>query len=128
MQRSMRPSVLATIPKTDFQRLDIVKLNSGQILVITGVHPNRPANKYSGVLERGQGKEYVFGDKFRPVKIGTADEGHPALLNREPRKLDRLPPEMRELLALLPALCDAAEASAPAIVKRVRELTPNSLS
>jgi hypothetical protein len=68
-----------------FQRLDKVRLASGQVLIVTGYHPNRPANCYSGVLEKGQGKEYVFGAKHGPVKVGAVDEGHPALLNREAR-------------------------------------------
>lgn len=70
----------------DFKRLDLVKLGNGQTLVVTGFHPNRPTNCYSGVLERGQGKEYVFGPKHRPVKVGTVTEDHPALQMNQDRK------------------------------------------
>lgn len=68
-----------------FQRLDLVQLGAGQRIIVTGYHPNRPKNCYSGVLEGGQGKEYVFGAKHRPVKVGTVTEGHPALLNNQSR-------------------------------------------
>jgi hypothetical protein len=71
-------------PET-FQRLDLVRLGNGQKIIVTGYHPNRPKNCYSGVLEKGQGKEYVFGARHRPVKIGTVQEGHPALLNNQTR-------------------------------------------
>lgn len=67
------------------QRLDRVQLSNGQILIVTGYHANRPANCYSGVLENGQGKEYLFGAKHRPIKLGVVTEGHPALLNNKTR-------------------------------------------
>ncbi len=68
------------------KRLDRVKLRNGQVFIVTGYHPNRPQNCYSGVLENGQGKEYVFGRKHCPTKIGEVSEGHPALLNNATRR------------------------------------------
>lgn len=68
-----------------FQRLDQVRISNGSVLIVTGYNPKRPSNCYSGVLENGQGKEYVFGAKHRPVKIGVVTEGHPALLNNKTR-------------------------------------------
>lgn len=68
------------------KRLDRVRIRGGSVFIITGYHPNRPKNCYSGVLENGQGKEYVFGHKHDPVKIGEVTEGHPALLNNATRR------------------------------------------
>ena len=65
---------------------DIVRISSGSRLIITGLNPNRPANKYTGIKENGYGKEYVFGDKHQPVRVGHADSTHPALLALEARK------------------------------------------
>ncbi len=67
------------------QRLDRVKIGNGSVLIVTGYRPNAPVNCYTGVLENGQGKEYVFGPKHRPVKLGVVNEGHPALLNNKTR-------------------------------------------
>lgn len=71
------------------QRLDRVKISNGSVLIVTGYRPQAPVNCYTGVLENGQGKEYVFGPKHRPVKLGVVDEGHPALLNNKTRKVSR---------------------------------------
>lgn len=68
------------------KRLDRVQLGCGQIVIVTGYHPNRPSNCYSGVLEKGKGKEYVFGARHNPRKIGVVDESHPALVNNKIRK------------------------------------------
>lgn len=68
------------------QRLDRVKISGGSILIVTGYRPQAPVNCYTGVLENGQGKEYVFGPKHRPIKLGVVTEGHPALLNNKTRK------------------------------------------
>lgn len=70
----IRPRMSAT----DFKPMDIVQLACGSSIVITKLNPNRPANKYSGVLVNG-GKEYIFGDKHKPVKVGVATADHPAL-------------------------------------------------
>ncbi len=67
------------------QRLDRVRISNGSVLIVTGYNPSRPKNCYTGVLENGQGKEYVFGAKHYPCKIGTVDEGHSALLNNAAR-------------------------------------------
>jgi len=61
-----------------FERLDLVEV-VGKRVIVTGYHPHRPANCYSGVIERGKGKEYVFGPKHNPIKIGTVSADHPAL-------------------------------------------------
>lgn len=68
------------------KRLDRVRISNGSVLIVTGYHPNRPLNCYSGVLERGQGKEYVFGKKHRPEKLGVVTEDHPALQQNQDRK------------------------------------------
>ena len=65
---------------TDHQVGDVVRLSNRSEIIITKLNENRPANKYSGVLVRGQGKEYIFGDKHRPVFVRKADPNHPALL------------------------------------------------
>lgn len=80
----MTPSIIEKPVR--FERLDKVRLGSGQVMIVTGYHPNRPANPYSGVVENGQGAEYKFGPKHRPVKIGTVTDGHPALLNLKTRQ------------------------------------------
>ncbi len=72
-------------PVVMFQRLDLVQLGGGQRIIVTAYNPSRPKNCYSGVLENGQGKEYVFGAKHSPRKVGTVTEGHPALLNNRTR-------------------------------------------
>jgi hypothetical protein len=71
------------------KRLDRVKLGNGDILIVTGYHPNRPSNCYSGVLENGKGKEYIFGAKHNPVKLDEVTEGHPALVAMQNRKADK---------------------------------------
>lgn len=68
---------------------DIVRIGNGDRIIITAFNHNRPANKYSGVLEKGMGKEYIFGDKHRPVFIGVASPNHPALVAMRNRKADR---------------------------------------
>lgn len=67
---------------------DIVRLGNGSRIIITGFNPTRPANKYRGVLENGQGKEYIFGEKHRPVFVGVAPENHPALVAMGFRAVD----------------------------------------
>lgn len=68
---------------------DIVRIGNGDRIIITAFNHNRPANKYSGVLEKGMGKEYIFGHKHRPVYVGHADHDHPALVALRNRKADR---------------------------------------
>lgn len=67
-----------TVPLT-LKRLDRVRIACGSVLIVTGFHPNRPANCWSGVKENGLGREYVFGPKHRPVLLGEVGENHPAL-------------------------------------------------
>lgn len=78
-----------TFESTRLQRLDRVKLGNGSVLIVTGYRANAPVNCYTGVLENGQGKEYVFGPRHRPVKLGVVTEGHPALLNNRARTQTR---------------------------------------
>lgn len=59
---------------------DIVRISNGDRIIITGFNSTRPRNKYRGVLETGPGKEYIFGDKHKPVVFGHAAADHPALL------------------------------------------------
>lgn len=80
--------VVVTSPER-LQRLDKVRLGNGSVMIVTAYLPNRPANCYAGVLENGQGKEYVFGPRHRPTKIGVVTEGHPALLNNQTRRAER---------------------------------------
>lgn len=58
---------------------DIVRISSGQELIVTGFDSRRPANPLTGVLTTGFGKEYKFGAKHRPVVIGKATPDAPAL-------------------------------------------------
>ncbi len=74
-------------PTEPLQLLDRVRLSNGSIIIVTGFNPSRPLNRYRGVLENGQGREYVFGACHQPVKIGTVDEGHVAILNGQTWKL-----------------------------------------
>lgn len=71
---------------------DIVRLG-GQFgrheLIITEVNPHKPANLYTGVKVRGQGKPYIFGLRHNPVKVGVAPENHPALVALSNRKAQR---------------------------------------
>ena len=80
-----RPATAIVEQPVRLKRLDRVKLRNGQVFIITGYHANRPKNCYSGVLEGGLGKEYVFGPKHGPTKIGEVSEGHPALINNQNR-------------------------------------------
>ena len=70
------------------QRLDRVRMGGefgAKVIIVTGYNPNRPLNCYTGVMEKGHGKEYIFGEKHRPVKIGIVSESHPALLAKAGR-------------------------------------------
>lgn len=73
----------------DLEVGDTVRLANRSVMIVTGVHLNRPANPWSGVKEQGKGAEYVFGPKHRPVKIGKARPDHPALQARQQRLEDR---------------------------------------
>ena len=74
---------------TTFSRLDRVRLGNRKIFIVTGYHPNRPVNCFSGVPENGS-TEYVFGPNNRPVKIGVVTEDHPALVRLRMKKSGRL--------------------------------------
>lgn len=54
----------------------------------TLTYPHTPERVTLARLDR-QGKQYVFGPKHRPVKIGVVDEQHPALRKLQQRNLDR---------------------------------------
>lgn len=75
----------AMIGMQQFQVNDIVQLAGGQRLIVTEYKPSRPANPYLGVLVGGQGKEYKFGSKHCPRKVGVAPPDHPALVARRGR-------------------------------------------
>lgn len=97
---------------TDLKRLDKVRLSGGfgQTLIVTGVNPGRPSNCWSGVLEGGKGKGYIFGPKHTPVKIGEVTEDHPALRAHETRQEERGGGLDRKDRALLADLLKAVEA------------------
>lgn len=93
--REFEKSVVAGLTKpnwatqeSDLQPLDRVRLSSGQVLIVTK-HTGRPANCWAGVLENGHGKEYIFGPKHRPVKVGVAHPDHPALRHHSARQTHR---------------------------------------
>ena len=102
---------------------DIVRLSGGQTLIVTEFKPSRPANPYLGVLVGGQGKQYKFGPRHQPVKVGVAGPDHPAL-----QALERRQPAgvSHEYKAIVGQLCDAVEsddlARAKVIVGIVRSL------
>ena len=93
-------------------RLDRVKLGNGHVMIVTEYNPHKPANCYTGVLENGTGKQYVFGPKHRPVKLGTVNEGHPALLNLATRAgVEADAPSKPVVSALLKAMDDGDAAA-----------------
>ncbi len=89
-----------------FQRLDLVRLANGSEMIVTDIKRTRPANPYVGVKPRGNGRQYKFGPKHGPEKIGTVDESHPALIALSART-GGVSPQMK---ALLESLFDAVEA------------------
>lgn len=79
----------ARMPQTsmpEIKRFDIVRLANGDQMIVTDIKPSRPANPFLGILVNGQGAEYKFGPRFRPVVIGKADQSHPALVALRGRK------------------------------------------
>lgn len=110
-----------------FHTGDIVALSDGRgpRLIVTGYHPNRPANCWSGVKEKGQGKEYVFGSKHRPVKVGEADETHPALVayrNRRQGASDRSEDYQALVRRLVEAVRDDQFGRAKLLAEALHEL------
>jgi hypothetical protein len=87
---------------------DIVRLANGHQFIITGINPKRPVNLFSGVLVNGQGAEYKFGAKHRPVVIGHAPANHPALISLNVRKGTAGPSQ--DTIAIVFHLLDAVEA------------------
>ncbi len=85
---------------------DIVRLAAGQTLIVTKIKHSRPANPYLGVLVGGQGKEYKFGPKHQPVKVGVAEPEHPAL---QALKLRQCGGPSHEYQVIVGQLCDAVE-------------------
>lgn len=75
----------APVPET-LKRLDRVRISNGSVLIVTGYRPNAPVNCYTGVLENGKGKEYVFGPRHKPQRLGVVTEDHPALEANQDRK------------------------------------------
>lgn len=59
---------------------DVVQLGNGDEMIVTQIKPNRPANPFCGVLVNGQGAEYKFGPRNRPVFVRHAEQNHPALI------------------------------------------------
>ena len=72
-----------------FQRLDRVQLSNGSVIIVTGFRPKATANPWFGVLENGKGKEYVFGPRHNPRKIGVVTESHPAIVANGQRATTR---------------------------------------
>ena len=87
-----------------FATLDLVRLGTGQTIIVTG-ETGRPLNRWRGVLQNGQGKEYIFGMKHRPVKVGVVQADHPALVaadvRKERKQAGMLPPELTAILTKL---------------------------
>jgi len=54
---------------------DIVEA-CGTRFIIVSVHPNRPANPYVAIKERGNGAKYKLGHKHHPHKVGTISNDH----------------------------------------------------
>lgn len=115
-------TILSGFKVENYKRLDKVRLSNGHVLIITGVDLNRWANPLRGVNERGQGKEYVFGAKHCPVKIGVVSEDHPALRMSKTRAVDRLDDDLRSMVV---DLIDAVESSdlktAKKLTKKLRD-------
>jgi hypothetical protein len=91
-----------------FHVRDIVRISSGQRLIITEVNTSRPANIYVGVLEGGKGRRLKFGHKHRPVKVGEASGSHPALMALQQRtnETDGFDASYKSLVL---KLCEAVE-------------------
>lgn len=104
----------ATHTTTILKKHDIVRIGNGDMLIITEVNPHKPANKYSGVLVNGQGKQYAFGARHRPVYEGHAEPNHPALMAHAARNKARgitKPAESAPVCAALVALDRAFSAA-----------------
>ena len=80
-----------------FQRCDVVEA-CGTRFIIVEVHPNRPANPYVAIKERGNGAKYKLGHKHHPRKVGTVPETHYLLANTAFRDFDRLGPGAKQML------------------------------
>ena len=96
-----------TTTELDIKIHDIVRLANGHQFIITGINPKRPVNLFSGVLVNGQGAEYKFGPKHRPVVIGHAPANHPALISLTVRKGTR--PVGQDAAAIVCHLLEAVE-------------------
>lgn len=100
-----------------FKRLDLVRLNSGSEMIVTGFVPSRPKNPFLGVKPNGNGAEYKFGWKHGPKRIGTVEETHPALVALARRNGGVMPQDKKALSRLLDAIdqgdLEAARAIAP---------------
>ena len=96
-----------TTTEFDIKIHDIVRLANGHQFIITGINPKRPVNLFSGVLVNGQGAEYKFGPKHRPVVIGHAPANHPALISLTVRKGTR--PVGQDAAAIVCHLLEAVE-------------------
>jgi len=113
--RGLFGSSAVLAPQTELLKvMDIVRIGSGQEIIITEVNPHKPKNLYSGVLTKGQGnltkgqgKQYVFGPKHNPRKIGVAAENHPALRALDGRKAEK--GGHREVVQSLMELVDAGD-------------------
>lgn len=97
----------------DIVRLDIGFRVNKDIMIVTNIKPNRPANPLCGILLNGKGAEYKFGPKHNPVVIGTAPENHPALVafrNKANQKSGKKPPLETNTKAIIYHLIEAVEA------------------
>ncbi len=120
--------------RSSFAINDIVRISNGSRLIITAMNPNRPANCWSGIKERGSGKVYCFGVRHRPVRVGVAPENHPALLAMRGRQAVRggtthETTGMVEYKLVVNRLCDLILSGgdlekAKVLAELVRELTP----
>lgn len=68
-----------------YQTNDIVRLRNGKRFIIVGYVPSRPANPYTGLLENGRGRAYIFGPSSISESIGRAPDDHPALVSYRKR-------------------------------------------
>lgn len=94
-------SLAPTAPTEVLKVKDIVRLANGQQLIVTEVKFNRPANPYLGVLVRGTGKQYKFGPKHHPTKIGVAPDDHPALVAKAGRSAPGVSSDYKRLVGEL---------------------------
>lgn len=74
------------INPSTFMPFDIVRIGRHQMIIVR-IEMSRPVNQFVGIKVNGNGAEYVFGIRNKPVKVDHALTDHPAIIAWQKRKL-----------------------------------------